>query len=51
MKNKSIFFAGVFAMSLSACASSNVRHDIKEYILKTNYSDNYRILQLNYLNF
>ena len=46
MKNKSIFFVGVFAMSLSACASSNVRHDIKEYILKTNYSDNYRILQL-----
>ena len=45
MKNKSILFSSVFLMCLSAC-STNVRHDIKEYILETNYKDNYRILQL-----
>ena len=46
MRNKSILFSALFAVCLTACSSSNVRHDIKEYILKTNYKDDYRILQL-----
>ena len=46
MRYKAILFSGVLAMCLTACSSNKVRHDIKEYILETNYSDNYRILQL-----
>ena len=45
MRNKSILFSSVLAVCLSACAS-NQKHNINEYILKANYKDNYRILQL-----
>ena len=45
MKRKSLFlFPSIIAMSLTACA--NVRHEISEYVLELNYSNNYRILQL-----
>ena len=46
MKKKALFlFSSVIALSLSACAT-NIHHDISEYILKLDYSSNYRILQL-----
>ena len=46
MKRKSLFlFPSIIAMSLTACA--NVRHEISEYILELNYSNDYRILQLS----
>ena len=44
MKYKSIMFLPIFASCLVSCGSN--RHDISEYILKTPYKDNYRILQL-----
>ena len=44
--NKKIFlFSSVFAICLTACGT-NKRHDISEYILKLNYQDDFRILQL-----
>ncbi len=47
MKRKGLLLLpGVFAMSLSACAS-NVHHEISEYIAGTvQYTENFRILQL-----
>ena len=46
MKRKGLFlFPSIIAMSLTACA--NVRHEISEYTLELNYSDNFRILQLS----
>ena len=44
-KKRILLFPSIIAMSLTACA--NVKHDISEYILKLNYTDNYRILQLS----
>ena len=45
-KRKNLFlFPSIIAMSLTACA--NVRHEISEYILELNYSNDYRILQLS----
>ena len=46
MKNKYILLTPIFALSLSACSLTGVQHDISEYVLSTNYKDNYRILQL-----
>ena len=45
MKNRLLLSLFVPVLTLSACAT-NVRHEISEYILQTNYHDNYRILQL-----
>ena len=44
MKIKPLVFSSLFAVCLTACAGA--KHNISEYILETNYSDNYRILQL-----
>ena len=44
MKIKPLVFSSLFAVCLTAC--SGAKHNISEYILETNYSDNYRILQL-----
>ena len=46
MRKKSVFlFSGVVALALTAC--SGVRHNMDEYILKLDYKENYRILQLS----
>lgn len=48
MKNKFILSLSLFAVALSSCGT--VHHDISEYVLSTNYHDNYRILQLTDLH-
>ena len=35
------------ALALTSCSYVNVHHDVNEYILKTNYKEDMRILQLN----
>ena len=48
MKNKFVLSLSLFAVALSSCGT--VHHDISEYVLSTNYHDNYRILQLTDLH-
>lgn len=43
-KKHFLLLSSVFAMTLTGC--SNVKHDVKEYILSANYTQDYRILQL-----
>ena len=45
MKKNVLLFPSILALSLVSCASG-VKHDISEYILKADYTSNYRILQL-----
>jgi hypothetical protein len=44
MKNKLVLFSGSLTMCLTACGSKV--YGPKDYVLKTGYSSNYRILQL-----
>ena len=37
----------LFALSLSSCSGVNVHHNIEEYILKMDYKEDMKILQLN----
>ena len=48
MKNKLIFFSGIFALALSACATKN--YSPEDYTLKLAYKDDFRILQLTDLH-
>ena len=48
MKNRLVLSLSLFAVALSSCGG--VHHDISEYVLSTNYHDNYRILQLTDLH-
>ena len=45
MKSKFVLSLSLLAVALSSCGT-NVHHDISEYIMSTDYHDNYRILQL-----
>ena len=48
MKNKFVLSLSLLAVTLSSCGT--VHHEISEYIMSTNYHDNYRILQLTDLH-
>ena len=48
MKNRLVLSLSLFAVALSSCGG--VHHNISEYVLSTNYHDNYRILQLTDLH-
>ena len=45
MKHKPLFMFAILPLSLTSCVSG-IHHNISEYILETEYSSNYRILQL-----
>lgn len=45
LKKGLLLLSSVFAVTLSSC--SNVKHNVSEYIMKLNYSSDYRILQLS----
>lgn len=45
LKKRMLFFPSIIAMSLTACAG--VKPDISEYILKLDYTSNFKILQLS----
>lgn len=44
---KRLIIMATLTLLLSACGKRDVRHDISEYILETDYKEDFRILQLN----